>query len=198
MMAPLSLRRSARFVAQRRRHDQATLPEVGAPLSPFPLAPWVGGSFFVGTLQLFSPKSCRQPYGAFVQLAQDVANVFNLFHFETPLSSLESVSLLQIETPSNSAYMDERVRRYQTLFLERLMSVGQQSVAKAIGVSEPTVTRLKADHLEHFCAVCAAIGVKLVPQEMACYRKESIASILQLAKERLEQIEGPEELEFPE
>ena len=51
------------------------------------------------------------------------------------------------------------------------------------------------DDIAKFLAAC---DLKCVPVEMQCYRPDSIQSILTLAKERMAQLETPDQLKWEE
>jgi hypothetical protein len=52
--------------------------------------------------------------------------------------------------------------------LKRLAHLKQKTVAAAMGVSEPTVTRIKDERLEEVLLLLAHLGIKCVPQEYRC------------------------------
>lgn len=54
---------------------------------------------------------------------------------------------------------DARAREFESLILNRLLSVGQKTVADAIGVSESTVSRWKEGEIERWCKVLALLGL---------------------------------------
>ena len=78
--------------------------------------------------------------------------------------------------------------------MQALSRAGSEPLAREIGVSEATVSRLKNEHLPHFARLLASCGLKVVPVEMQCYRADSIAAMVTLAKERMEQITSPASL----
>lgn len=82
--------------------------------------------------------------------------------------------------------------------MQALSRVGSEPASREIGVSEATVSRLKNEHLPHFSKLIAALGLKVVPIEMQCYRPAAIAAMVTLAKERMAQIESPSQLEWEE
>lgn len=92
----------------------------------------------------------------------------------------------------------ERARRNESALLQAIARMGLEPLAREIGVSEATVSRLKNEHLPHFAKLMAACGYKTVPIDMECYRPESIAAVLTLAKERMQQIESPRQLIWEE
>ena len=59
-----------------------------------------------------------------------------------------------------SAAVGERSRKFHSLVLQRLASVGQVSVSEQIGVSESTVSRFVVNDIERACQLLAAVGVE--------------------------------------
>lgn len=75
-----------------------------------------------------------------------------------------------------------RARKNASIFLQRLASVGQATVAEKLSTSESTVSRMKGKDLEEFSQVLALLGLKLVPDDMRCYKPEAIQAIFTLAR----------------
>lgn len=92
----------------------------------------------------------------------------------------------------------ERSRKLESTVLQALASKGQVHVAEFAGVSESKVSRFKSEHLAEICDHLVALDLKVVPLSMQCYRPESIAALMQLAKERMEQLDTPEQLAWQE
>jgi len=80
----------------------------------------------------------------------------------------------------------------KTVF-QRLAAVGQDEVAKALGLSDSTVSRMK-DEVPRFAGMLERLGLKVVPVEMQCYDEKTIASILVLANQRMAQLQTPQQL----
>jgi len=95
-----------------------------------------------------------------------------------------------------SSAVGERSRKFYSLVLQRLASVGQVSVSEQIGVSESTVSRFVAADIERACQVLAAVGLKVVPAEMQCYPRGEIEAIFTLAKASLGKLETVDQLQF--
>lgn len=89
---------------------------------------------------------------------------------------------------------DERSRKNLKAILHGLSSVGQARLAEALGVSESTVSRWKAEQAEQCARALAALGLKVVPIEMRCFDPRKIDAILQLAKSHLADIEKSDQL----
>lgn len=88
----------------------------------------------------------------------------------------------------------ERSRKILALIFQRLSSAGQARVAEAVGVSESTISKMKAGDLELVSRILSYCGLKVVPVEMRCFNPEKIGAILTLAKDNLANISGPEAL----
>lgn len=80
----------------------------------------------------------------------------------------------------------------KTIF-QALSSVGQNTVAQGLGVSEATVSRMK-EGAPQFAAMLALLGLKVVPVAMKCYDEATLGSILQLAQQRMAQLQTPQQL----
>jgi len=91
----------------------------------------------------------------------------------------------------------ERARKYVSLVMQRLAG-SQDAIAATMGVSGSTISRLKSDHIETFCAVLAHAGLKVVPVEMKCYPEDQMEAILTLARERLRQIQNASDMAVDE
>ncbi|BCD83616.1 hypothetical protein PSm6_00230 [Pseudomonas solani] len=78
--------------------------------------------------------------------------------------------------------MDARAREFESVFLQRLVSVGQKTVADAIGVSESTVSRWKEGEIERWCKVIAHLGLQLVPDSAVLVNAEYLRSLETLAE----------------
>lgn len=95
-----------------------------------------------------------------------------------------------------SSSIAERARKFHSLFLQRLASIGQVTVAEHLGVSESTISRCVKDDMERAIQVLAAVGLKVVPAEMQCYPKEEIEAIFTLAKASMNKLDTVEKLQF--
>ena len=92
--------------------------------------------------------------------------------------------------------VDERARKNASVILQRLASAGQVNVAKALNVSEATISRKKDGEIEEIAKFLAVLGLKAVPIEMRCYNAADIDPLLQLAKRHLQQITHASQLAF--
>ena len=89
---------------------------------------------------------------------------------------------------------DERAQKNQTLILSRLQSVGQAKLAEALQTSESTISRWKAEQIEQTAKALAVLGLKVVPTDVRCFDPRQIDAILQLAKLKLSEIDGADQL----
>lgn len=64
-----------------------------------------------------------------------------------------------------SLTMRESARKIESSLLQRLSHVGQVTVARAMDVSESTVSRLKDGQIAAVSQLLAALGLKLVPSD---------------------------------
>ena len=92
----------------------------------------------------------------------------------------------------------ERARKNASAILQALAKVGQTHVAEFLSVSESTVSRFKEKAIPEAAELLAACGLKAVPESLTCYKPESIAALLTLAKERVQRLESIRELEWEE
>lgn len=87
---------------------------------------------------------------------------------------------------------DVRARKNLSAVLQASASVGGVAIAKALDVSEATVSRMRSDgDLERYCTLLAVCGLKVVPITMKCYDAEVIGAIFVLARRNLERIQDP-------
>ena len=90
----------------------------------------------------------------------------------------------------------EKARKYHSLTLQRVSSVGQNTVAEQIGLSGATVSRFFNEDLERACQVFAALGLKVVPAEMRCYPRAEMEALLTLARSSMNRVDDVEQLSF--
>lgn len=92
-----------------------------------------------------------------------------------------------------SAPGGETARKIVGLIFQRLSSVGQNTVADALGVSEATVSRMK-ETAPQFAGMLVFLGLKVVPAAMHCYDEKTLGSIMVLAQQRMAQLQTPQQL----
>ena len=87
----------------------------------------------------------------------------------------------------------ENARKIAQVVFQTLSRVGQNEVAQALGISDSGVSRLK-ENIPHFAGMLDRLGLKVVPAEMRCYDEKTLASILELARQRMDQLKSPLQL----
>lgn len=61
--------------------------------------------------------------------------------------------------------LEQLARKSLTLTLQTLAHVGQTEIARVLGISDSTISRIKSDRLEEVVKVLAACGLKVVPHD---------------------------------
>lgn len=87
-----------------------------------------------------------------------------------------------------------RSRKNESVILKHLASIGQVHLANMLGIHESTVSRWKDKEFTELSQTLAALGLKVIPEEMRCYDPKSIDALLTLAKERMGQLESTDQL----
>jgi hypothetical protein len=87
----------------------------------------------------------------------------------------------------------ENARKIAAEILQALAKVGQNNVAEALKTSDSTVSRLKGD-IGQMVAMFDHLGFQVVPSTMRCYNAHTIAAIFRLAKERMDELDSPDQL----
>lgn len=95
-----------------------------------------------------------------------------------------------------SSAVAEKARKFHSLALQRVASVGQTNIATQLQVSESTISRFVSADLERACEVMAILGLKVVPVDMKCYPKDQIEAIFTLARASMNRVEDVEQLSF--
>lgn len=99
-------------------------------------------------------------------------------------------------TPALNEKQLERARKNLASIFKGLSSVGQVTVAKALSISEGTVSKMKSDDLPTVADLLAICGLKVVPETYQCYEPKVIDAILALAQDRLGRVTNSAELEW--
>lgn len=76
----------------------------------------------------------------------------------------------------------ERGRKNESVILQCLASTGQAELAKAMGVHESTVSRMKDGGITTFAAALAHLGLKVVPVGMQCFQPDYVDALKTLAE----------------
>lgn len=86
----------------------------------------------------------------------------------------------------------ERARNIETKLLQRLADHGGAHLAAATGLSEAKVSRLKNEHLADFAKLVVALRLKLVDEDLQCYRPDIVNAWRTLARAGIDHIDGVE------
>lgn len=86
----------------------------------------------------------------------------------------------------------ERARQIEVKLLQRLADHGGAHLAAVTGMSEATVSRLKNEHLANFAKLLAALELKVVSEEVRCYRPDIVNAWRTLARAGIDHIEDAE------
>lgn len=74
-----------------------------------------------------------------------------------------------------------QAQRNYSLLLRCLAQVSQKRVAELIGVSQPTLSEFKDEHLQKFAAIAAACGLKLAPVTAQTFDESYVSALKTLA-----------------
>lgn len=89
----------------------------------------------------------------------------------------------------------ERARKNESSILSALASIGQSTVAIALGVNESTISKRKSGgDFKDIAEFLAALGLKAVPVTMKCYRPDDIEPYIQLAKQHMRKVTSVHDL----
>lgn len=99
-----------------------------------------------------------------------------------------------------SGEVAEKARKYRSLVLQTIARVGQEPIGSAIGVSGSTVSRFTGEKEEEgmlrALSILAAAGLKVVPADMQCFPPRKVAILMELARDHLNQLETPDQLQW--
>jgi hypothetical protein len=87
-----------------------------------------------------------------------------------------------------SPQADERARKNLAAIFQALSQTGQANVAKALEVSEPTVSRMKEKELPEAAKILALLQLKCVPEQYRCVDPSYLAGLEHFAKCWLEHV----------
>lgn len=93
----------------------------------------------------------------------------------------------------------ERARKNEHLILQRLSSVGQATVATAVGIDESTISRMKGDgKISQLAEILAELGLKVVPESLRTFDPKDVDVLLHQAKRWMEHIGSADQLGLDE
>ncbi len=95
-----------------------------------------------------------------------------------------------------SPSMRESARKIESSLLQRLSSVGQVTVAKAMDVSESTVSRFKDGQITVVAQLLAALNLKLVPADFKVVDPARAQAMYTLYEAAMNRMSNPAELLF--
>ena len=75
----------------------------------------------------------------------------------------------------------QRARKNESVILQALASMGQIELARAMAVSESTVSRLKDGQISTVAVAMAHLGLKCVPVGHCCFAPEYVEALKTLA-----------------
>lgn len=83
--------------------------------------------------------------------------------------------------PAVSLSPTERARKNEQIVLQAFAAMGQGELAKAMGVHDSTVSRMKEGGIETFAKVLAHLSLKVVPVGVECFDPEYVTALRTLA-----------------
>lgn len=96
--------------------------------------------------------------------------------------------------PTLSPTPETTSRKNSAAILRRLASVGQVEVAKALGVDESTVSRMKERDIDRFATMLTKLGLKVVNTEYRCVDPKTLETLLHGHRMWVASIESHEQL----
>lgn len=97
-----------------------------------------------------------------------------------------------------STVVSERARKIESAVLQGLATQGQVSAAKALGVSESAISRLKDGQIHVVAQLLAFLGLKVVPEQVKCVDPEMAQAMYKLYSAAVERMQDPTELLYKE
>jgi DNA-binding transcriptional regulator YdaS (Cro superfamily) len=92
---------------------------------------------------------------------------------------------------------DERARKNVAAIFQALSQVGQSNLAQALGVSEPTVSRMKEKDFPESAKILALCKLKVVPEHFVCVDPAYLSAIVTLAQKHMAEL-NPQVLRWDE
>lgn len=91
---------------------------------------------------------------------------------------------------TSSDSISEMIRKSEHLVLQGLSEHGAAAmIAKAMQQSEPTISRIKNDHLHQFIQIISLLGLKIVPATDKTINEDRLRAIALLAHHSLGTVE---------
>lgn len=95
-----------------------------------------------------------------------------------------------------SSSQRDSARKIESSLLQRLSAVGQVTVAKAMDVSESTISRLKDGQITAVAQLLAALNLKLVPADFKVVDPIRAQAMYTLYEAAMNRMTNPAELLF--
>lgn len=97
-----------------------------------------------------------------------------------------------------SPAVSERARKIESAVLQGLASQGQVTAAKALGVSESAISRLKDGQIHVVAQLLAYLGLKVVPEQVKCVDPEVAHAMFKIYSAAIDRMADPTELLYTE
>ena len=94
--------------------------------------------------------------------------------------------------------MSERARKIESAVLQGLASQGQVTAAKALGVSESAISRLKDGQIHVVAQLLAFLGLKVVPERVKCVDPEVAHAMFTIYTAAVGRMQDPTEILYQE
>jgi transcriptional regulator with XRE-family HTH domain len=91
-----------------------------------------------------------------------------------------------------------RAHKNEAVVLKTLHHVTGKAVAEIMEVSETTVSRFKNGELKEWAAFLAALGLKIVREDLKCYDKQDIEAVLLFARRYMHDMKDADQLTWEE
>lgn len=105
------------------------------------------------------------------------------------------LEVIEISMPTLDDDIARRATKIEGAIFNGLHRQGQAHVARAIGLSEATISTAKSDAIPKVARILAACGLKVVPMSNQCYPPEYMQALRTFARLAMEQPE-PQSLDW--
>lgn len=93
-----------------------------------------------------------------------------------------------------SSTQSDRSRKIESTVLQALAKTGQVEIARIMGASESSVSRLKEDKIGQLSELLAACGLKVVPTQYKCIDPALAGAMMLLYESAMKRIDNPASL----
>ncbi|WP_141755084.1 CII family transcriptional regulator [Burkholderia plantarii] len=105
-----------------------------------------------------------------------------------------------MSTPTDAVSSDyaAKARRFHSAVLQGVARIGQITIAQQLGIDDSTLSRFLSDEksMMRSCLIVALVCQKIVPAEMQCFPPRKVAILMELARDHLNLLESPEQLQW--